>query len=210
MHPALGLLIAYVAGSFPSAYLAGRMIKGIDLRTVGSGNLGATNVYRNLGTAAALTVLVLDLAKGRAAGAIPAAHARRRCGGERPGALVGARVRHRGNRGPREAGVSPLEGRRQGRRDRDRRLPRARAERDARDHRGMRRRRLVFGRTCRSARSRRPCSFRCSCGSTAAFRPCSGAGCSWRRSSAGRTGRTSVRLRKGTEPRLFPRSGSAP
>lgn len=64
MHPALGLLIAYVAGSFPSAYLAGRMIKGIDLRTVGSGNLGATNVYRNLGTAAALTVLVLDLAKG--------------------------------------------------------------------------------------------------------------------------------------------------
>jgi glycerol-3-phosphate acyltransferase PlsY len=64
MHPALGLLIAYVAGSFPSAYLAGRLIKGIDLRTVGSGNLGATNVYRNLGTAAALTVLIFDLAKG--------------------------------------------------------------------------------------------------------------------------------------------------
>jgi glycerol-3-phosphate acyltransferase PlsY len=64
MHPAFGLLIAYVAGSFPSAYLAGRLIKGIDLRTVGSGNLGATNVYRNLGTTAALTVLILDLAKG--------------------------------------------------------------------------------------------------------------------------------------------------
>ncbi|HEX7547134.1 MAG TPA: glycerol-3-phosphate 1-O-acyltransferase PlsY [Gemmatimonadaceae bacterium] len=64
MHPAFGLLIAYVAGSFPSAYLAGRLIKGIDLRSVGSGNLGATNVYRNLGTTAALTVLMLDLAKG--------------------------------------------------------------------------------------------------------------------------------------------------
>ncbi len=64
MHPAIGLLIAYVAGSFPSAYLAGRLIKGIDLRTVGSGNLGATNVYRNLGSNAAIGVLSLDLAKG--------------------------------------------------------------------------------------------------------------------------------------------------
>jgi glycerol-3-phosphate acyltransferase PlsY len=64
MHPALGLLIAYVAGSFPSAYLAGRLLKGIDLRTMGSGNLGATNVYRNLGVGAALVVLALDAAKG--------------------------------------------------------------------------------------------------------------------------------------------------
>ncbi len=64
MHPAFGLLIAYVAGSFPSAYLAGRIVKGIDLRTVGSGNLGATNVYRTLGFGAALCVLVIDLAKG--------------------------------------------------------------------------------------------------------------------------------------------------
>ncbi len=64
MHPAVGLIIAYVAGSFPSAYLAGRLIKGIDLRTVGSGNLGATNVYRNLGAGAAVVVLLLDLAKG--------------------------------------------------------------------------------------------------------------------------------------------------
>ncbi len=66
MHPAkyFGLLIAYIAGSFPSAYLAGRLIKGIDLRTVGSGNLGATNVYRNLGAGAAVAVLLLDLAKG--------------------------------------------------------------------------------------------------------------------------------------------------
>jgi glycerol-3-phosphate acyltransferase PlsY len=64
MHPALGLLIAYIAGSFPSAYLAGRLVKGIDLRTVGSGNLGATNVYRSLGFGAAVCVLLIDLAKG--------------------------------------------------------------------------------------------------------------------------------------------------
>jgi glycerol-3-phosphate acyltransferase PlsY len=64
MNPAFGLLIAYVAGSFPSAYLAGRLLKGIDLRTVGSGNLGATNVYRTLGFGAAIVVLLLDLAKG--------------------------------------------------------------------------------------------------------------------------------------------------
>jgi glycerol-3-phosphate acyltransferase PlsY len=64
MHPAFGLLAAYVSGSFPSAYLAGRLVKGVDLRTVGSGNLGATNVYRNLGLAAALCVLALDVSKG--------------------------------------------------------------------------------------------------------------------------------------------------
>jgi glycerol-3-phosphate acyltransferase PlsY len=64
MHPAFGLLVAYLAGSFPSAYLAGRLVKGVDLRTVGSGNLGATNVYRTLGFGAALCVLLIDLAKG--------------------------------------------------------------------------------------------------------------------------------------------------
>jgi glycerol-3-phosphate acyltransferase PlsY len=64
MNPAIGLVVAYIVGSFPSAYLAGRLLKGIDLRTVGSGNLGATNVYRTLGFGAALAVLLLDLAKG--------------------------------------------------------------------------------------------------------------------------------------------------
>lgn len=69
MNPALAVLIAYVAGSFPSAYLAGRALKGIDLRTVGSGNLGATNVYRSLGAGAASVVLLIDALKG----ALPAA-----------------------------------------------------------------------------------------------------------------------------------------
>lgn len=69
MSPALAVLIAYVAGSFPSAYLAGRVLKGVDLRTVGSGNLGATNVYRTLGAGAASVVMLLDACKG----ALPAA-----------------------------------------------------------------------------------------------------------------------------------------
>ncbi len=60
----LGLVIAYVAGSFPTAYLMGRALKGIDLRTVGSGNLGATNVYRSLGLGPAAAVFAIDAAKG--------------------------------------------------------------------------------------------------------------------------------------------------
>lgn len=64
MHPALAVGIAYVAGSIPFAYLAGRALKGVDLRTVGSGNLGATNVFRNLGPAAGAVVLFLDALKG--------------------------------------------------------------------------------------------------------------------------------------------------
>ena len=64
MHPALGLVIAYLSGSIPFAYLAGRLRKGIDLRQHGSGNLGATNVYRLLGWRIALLVLLLDAAKG--------------------------------------------------------------------------------------------------------------------------------------------------
>lgn len=63
-HPALGILIAYLLGSIPAAYVAGRVVKGIDLRQHGSGNLGATNVYRVLGGKVAATVLLFDAAKG--------------------------------------------------------------------------------------------------------------------------------------------------
>jgi glycerol-3-phosphate acyltransferase PlsY len=69
MHAAAGLVVAYVSGSIPSAYIAGRAVKGIDLRTVGSGNLGATNVYRTLGAKVAAVVFVVDMLKG----ALPAA-----------------------------------------------------------------------------------------------------------------------------------------
>jgi glycerol-3-phosphate acyltransferase PlsY len=64
MPPALGLLIAYLLGSIPAAYVAGRLVKGIDLRDHGSGNLGATNVFRVLGWKVAVPVLLFDAAKG--------------------------------------------------------------------------------------------------------------------------------------------------
>lgn len=64
MSPYLGLVLAYLAGSIPAAYIAGKVTKGIDLRQHGSGNLGATNVYRVLGAKIAVAVLLFDAAKG--------------------------------------------------------------------------------------------------------------------------------------------------
>jgi glycerol-3-phosphate acyltransferase PlsY len=64
MLPVAGLVAAYLLGSVPFAYLAGRLLRGIDLRHYGSGNLGASNVYRTLGAPAAVGVLLADAAKG--------------------------------------------------------------------------------------------------------------------------------------------------
>ena len=64
MRPAVALLAAWLIGSIPWAYLAGRLLKGVDLRTYGSGNLGTTNVLRLLGAPAAIIVYALDAAKG--------------------------------------------------------------------------------------------------------------------------------------------------
>jgi glycerol-3-phosphate acyltransferase PlsY len=55
--------LAYVAGSIPFGLVIARA-KGIDIRAVGSGNIGATNVARALGKAWAIVVLLLDAAKG--------------------------------------------------------------------------------------------------------------------------------------------------
>jgi glycerol-3-phosphate acyltransferase PlsY len=66
MHIALAVAAlggAYLLGSIPFAYLAGRL-KGVDLRTFGSGNLGTTNVLRLLGAPAALLIYALDALKG--------------------------------------------------------------------------------------------------------------------------------------------------
>lgn len=63
----LGLAVAYLLGSIPAGYLAGRMLKGVDLRTLGSGGTGATNVLRTLGTGPFWAVLAFDVAKGAAA-----------------------------------------------------------------------------------------------------------------------------------------------
>jgi len=57
------LLGAYLLGAIPFGFLAGRL-KGVDIRRAGSGNIGATNVWRLLGPAAGLVVLGLDMAKG--------------------------------------------------------------------------------------------------------------------------------------------------
>lgn len=64
MKPAIALFAAWLIGSIPWAYLAGRLLKGVDLRTYGSGNLGTTNVLRLLGAPAAIVVYALDAAKG--------------------------------------------------------------------------------------------------------------------------------------------------
>lgn len=64
---ALLLLIAYLLGSIPSGYWAGRLLKGIDIREHGSGSTGATNVLRTVGTVPAIAVLLIDILKGVAA-----------------------------------------------------------------------------------------------------------------------------------------------
>lgn len=58
------LFIAYLIGSFPTAIIAGKLLKKIDIREHGSGNAGATNVFRVLGWKAGLVVLLLDMFKG--------------------------------------------------------------------------------------------------------------------------------------------------
>jgi glycerol-3-phosphate acyltransferase PlsY len=58
------LLLSYLIGAVPTSYLAGRIFKGIDLREHGSGNLGATNLYRTLGWKYAVPVGLFDIAKG--------------------------------------------------------------------------------------------------------------------------------------------------
>lgn len=59
-----GIIISYLLGSIPTAYILGRLRKGIDIRRFGSGNVGATNVFRVLGPAWGVVVLILDILKG--------------------------------------------------------------------------------------------------------------------------------------------------
>ena len=64
MTPVVWVLAAYLAGSLPTSYLVGKAFAGADLRRRGSGNLGATNVYRAMGMRVAAPVGLVDLAKG--------------------------------------------------------------------------------------------------------------------------------------------------
>lgn len=59
-----GLFAAYLIGSIPTAYIFGRLLKGIDIRQFGSGNVGATNAFRVIGRTPALLVLAIDILKG--------------------------------------------------------------------------------------------------------------------------------------------------
>ena len=59
--------LGYLLGSFPSGYLAGRWCAGVDIRQLGSGSTGATNVLRQVGKGPALVVFLVDVFKGSAA-----------------------------------------------------------------------------------------------------------------------------------------------
>src|SRR5437763_16615158 len=63
----VGLAIAYLLGSTPTGYLAGKLLKGIDIREHGSKSIGATNVLRTMGKWPALLVLLVVVLKGMGA-----------------------------------------------------------------------------------------------------------------------------------------------
>ncbi|MGD9808335.1 MAG: glycerol-3-phosphate 1-O-acyltransferase PlsY [Deferribacterales bacterium] len=64
MTIALIILICYLIGSLPTAYILVKKLKGVDIRTVGSGNVGASNASRVLGKWGFITVLLIDALKG--------------------------------------------------------------------------------------------------------------------------------------------------
>ena len=60
----ISVFIGYLLGSIPSAYIAGRLVKGVDIRQVGGRNMGTLNTMREIGTVAGVAVLIADIAKG--------------------------------------------------------------------------------------------------------------------------------------------------
>jgi len=60
----LSIIAAYLIGSLPTAYLVGRLRRGIDIREVGSRNMGAMNVFYTVGAAYGVLVLLVDIGKG--------------------------------------------------------------------------------------------------------------------------------------------------
>jgi len=62
--PLFFIVLSYLLGSIPTAYIAGRMLKGRDIRQMGDGNMGAQNAFRQLGARAGITVGIIDAAKG--------------------------------------------------------------------------------------------------------------------------------------------------
>ncbi len=64
LNIALAVIGSYLLGSIPTAYIFGRLLKGIDIRKHGSGNVGATNAFRILGKGPGSLVLLIDVIKG--------------------------------------------------------------------------------------------------------------------------------------------------
>lgn len=60
----LTIILSYLIGSIPTSIIAGKLLRGIDIREHGSGNAGATNVFRVLGWKAGVVVLLVDVLKG--------------------------------------------------------------------------------------------------------------------------------------------------
>ena len=61
------VILSYLLGSLPTSYILAKMLKGIDIRRYGSGNVGATNVLRTVGKLPALIAILIDILKGVAA-----------------------------------------------------------------------------------------------------------------------------------------------
>jgi acyl phosphate:glycerol-3-phosphate acyltransferase len=70
MTELLAVLFAYLLGSLPFGYWVPRLVRGEDIRTRGSGNVGASNVFRVYGRSLGVPVALLDIAKGFAAAAL--------------------------------------------------------------------------------------------------------------------------------------------
>jgi len=66
----IAIIISYLLGSIPSAYIVTRLVMGKDVRQLGGGNVGGLNVFREVGLWPALAVGIADLGKGAAAVAI--------------------------------------------------------------------------------------------------------------------------------------------
>jgi acyl-phosphate glycerol 3-phosphate acyltransferase len=63
----IAVVIGYLLGSIPTAYIVTRLVRGEDVRRLGGGNVGGLNVYREVGLLPAVVVAIVDLGKGAAA-----------------------------------------------------------------------------------------------------------------------------------------------
>ncbi len=70
MNEAIAIIVSYLLGSIPAAFIVTRIAQGRDIRRLGGGNVGGLNVFREVGLLPALTVGLIDLSKGAAAVAI--------------------------------------------------------------------------------------------------------------------------------------------